>query len=31
VRLLLAPVTRMLDVLGAGDCLLAVSRRGADE
>lgn len=28
VRLLIAPATRMLDALGMGDCLVAVSRRG---
>jgi SAM-dependent methyltransferase len=33
VRLLIAPVTRTLDALGMGDCLVAVSRRenGADD
>jgi SAM-dependent methyltransferase len=31
VRLLLAPVTRTMDALGVGDCLVAVCSRGADE
>jgi SAM-dependent methyltransferase len=33
VRLLIAPLTRTLDVLGVGDCLVAISRRerGSDD